>query len=183
MKAALRSSTRTAAGPGERLRKHTRSHRKLVIALAKGDNSLALGKARFLKCQQAHDELVALRDKLLEKYKDKLPPPILFKEINEFLPEIELLIPLHLRIFLDDMEGELASQAQNEGEVTLNQLAAGTDERDELAALEEATLDLVRLDRYERRAWSRQKRAVCAFANIKLMQRLGGAALEYKVKG
>ena len=37
--------------------------------------------------------------------------------------------------------------------------------------------DLVRLDRYERRAWSRQKRAIRAFLNIKMLQRLGTSAL------
>ena len=40
----------------ERLRERS------AIALAKGDNSLALAKARFLKCQQGYDELVALRE-------------------------------------------------------------------------------------------------------------------------
>ena len=40
-----------------------------------------------------------------------------------------------------------------------------------LSALEEAARDLLRLDRYERRAWSRQKRAICAFLNLKVMKR------------
>jgi hypothetical protein len=31
-------------------------------------------------------------------------------------------------------------------------------------------LDLIRLDRYEREAWSLQKRAIFAFMNIKLMK-------------
>jgi len=167
-----------------------RLRERSAIALAKGDNSLALADARFLKSCQADAELTALNNKLLEKYKDKLPPPIVRKQSVKFLLEIHDLIPLHLRIFLQDMESESASQAgnalpaENEGEVMLNQLAESTDERDESAALEEAALDLVRLDRYERRAWSRQKRAVCAFTSIKLMQRLGGvAASNGKVQG
>jgi hypothetical protein len=45
-------------------------------------------------------------------------------------------------------------------------------ERDETATLAEAARDLIRLDRYERRAWSRQKRAIRAFMNIKLMKLL-----------
>jgi hypothetical protein len=47
-----------------------------AIALAKGDNRLALAKARSLRSRLAHDELVALRDKLLLRYKDELPDPI-----------------------------------------------------------------------------------------------------------
>ena len=43
-------------------------------------------------------------------------------------------------------------------------------ERDEFAALEEAAPDLIRLDRYERRAWSRQKRVIRDFMNMKLMR-------------
>src|SRR5271167_2952664 len=42
-------------------------------------------------------------------------------------------------------------------------------ERDETAAPAEAARDLIRLDRYERRG-SRQKRAIRAFMNIKLMK-------------
>ena len=41
-------------------------------------------------------------------------------------------------------------------------------ERDEFEAFEQAAIDLIRLDRYERRAWSRQKRAIRAFMNLKL---------------
>jgi len=43
-------------------------------------------------------------------------------------------------------------------------------ERDEFEAFEQAAIDLVRLDRYKRRAWSRQKRAIRAFMNLKLMR-------------
>jgi hypothetical protein len=42
-------------------------------------------------------------------------------------------------------------------------------ERDECEALEGAVPDLICLERYERRAWSRQSRAMWAFMNIKLM--------------
>ena len=43
-------------------------------------------------------------------------------------------------------------------------------ERDEHEALCEGIGDLVRLLRYERRAWSRRKRAIRAFMAIKLMK-------------
>jgi hypothetical protein len=41
-------------------------------------------------------------------------------------------------------------------------------ERDELAALLEAVPDLNKVARYERRAWSRRKRALREFINIKV---------------
>jgi hypothetical protein len=41
---------------------------------------------------------------------------------------------------------------------------------DEFEAFEQAAIDLIRLDRYERRAWSRQKHAIRAFMNLKLMR-------------
>jgi hypothetical protein len=43
-------------------------------------------------------------------------------------------------------------------------------ERDEAEAMEEGAPDLVRLERYYRRIWSRQKRAIRDFMNIKLMR-------------
>jgi hypothetical protein len=43
-----------------------------------------------------------------------------------------------------------------------------TNSLDEFAALGEAVPDLIRLDRYERRAYSRQKRAIRNFMNMKL---------------
>ena len=51
-----------------------------------------------------------------------------------------------------------------------NQADERIDERDQFAALEEAAPDLIRLDRYERRAWSRQMRAFRDFMNMKLMR-------------
>ena len=44
-------------------------------------------------------------------------------------------------------------------------------ERDEYEAMREGLCDLVRLVRYEQRAWSRRKRAVRAFMAIKLAKR------------
>jgi hypothetical protein len=44
-------------------------------------------------------------------------------------------------------------------------------ERDEFEAFEQAAVDLIRLDRYERQAWSRHKRAIRACMNIKLCEK------------
>jgi hypothetical protein len=45
------------------------------------------------------------------------------------------------------------------------------EERDEYAALEAAIVDLIRLDRYQRRAWSRQKKAIRELLRTTLMSR------------
>ena len=58
----------------------------------------------------------------------------------------------------------------------------GWDDRDDYEALEAAVRDLVRLDRYERRAWSRQKRAILQLANIKLERRLRQDAARHRHK-
>jgi hypothetical protein len=105
-----------------------------------------------------------LRDILLEKYKDDLPPPLPIEMV-----EIEHLFPPHLEAFLEQRESELASCAPKDKAVRFQDEAC-VRERDETEALEAATLDLIRLDRYERRARSRQRRAVLAFVNLKLMK-------------
>jgi hypothetical protein len=131
-----------------------------AIALAKGDNSLALAKARSLRSRLAYDELVALRDKLLQRYKDELP--------DSGETQAEQLVPARLAVFLLEKEEALARMEREAG--VRNQADERVDERDEFAALEEAAPDLIRLDRYERRAWSRQKRAIRDFMNMKLMR-------------
>ncbi len=45
-------------------------------------------------------------------------------------------------------------------------------ERDQYEALEEGIPDLLRLERYERRAWARQKRAMREFLNLKFTETL-----------
>ena len=82
------------------------------------------------------------------------------------------IIPLHLEEFLENKEANSDSRVIEEGYAHVGPGEETTWERDEAAALEEAALDLVRLDRYECRAWSQQKRAILAFMNIKLMKGL-----------
>jgi hypothetical protein len=136
------------------------------IALEKGDNSLELAQARFLQAEQAYEVIGLLRDRLLLKYKDELPEPIATAG-SEF--EDDHFFPLHLRVFLLDKE-EASDPAKKREPTDGNQAAERPKERDESAALEEAAPDLIRLDRYERRAWSRQKRAIREFMNMKLMR-------------
>ena len=115
----------------------------------------------------AYDELVALRDKLLLQYKDELPDPI-ETQVDDLVGCYAQLVPEHLREFLLDKE-EASDQMEKEAGVR-KQADERINERDEFAALEEAAPDLIRLDRYERRAWSRQKRAIRDFMNMKLMR-------------
>jgi hypothetical protein len=73
---------------------------------------------------------------------------------------------------LQEKETDAASTLIDEAHAHVGLRRKAAWERDEAAALEEAALDLVRLDRYERRAWSQQKRAILEFMNIKLMKAL-----------
>ena len=82
--------------------------------------------------------------------------------------QAEQLVPARLAVFLLEKEEALARMEREAG--VRNQADERVDERDEFAALEEAAPDLIRLDRYERRAWSRQKRAIRDFMNMKLMR-------------
>jgi hypothetical protein len=114
----------------ERLRDGT------AIALAKGDNSLAVGKARFLEGRLAYAELVRFNPEvLITLFGGIVPPKLKRKKPNEPPePSWNPTPPV---------------------------------ERDEHDALREAMPDLNRLLRYERRAWSRRRRAVHAFIAIK----------------
>lgn len=105
------------------------------------------------------------RDRLLEKYKNELKPI----RHPDVVSEIEEAFPPHLEEFLEDKGSELGAEEirQQKGRL-YDEDCIG--ERDESAAMEEAVSDLLRLNRYERRAWSRQRRAIFAFMNLKLMK-------------
>lgn len=136
----------------ERLRDRT------AIALAKGDNSFDLGKARFLAIWLLDREINTRVPRLLGKYQVQPAPAGTWDEP----------VPLDLKVLLRECEYDDDYQyARGIAEQCLKQQERGDDE-----ALEEALPDLKRLDRYERRAWSQYKRAVCEFMNVKLMLQL-----------
>jgi hypothetical protein len=140
----------------ERLRDHT------AIALAKGDNSLELAKARFMQAWLAHREIEALIPKIREKYKDQIRRPA--KSTNGL--ELETgMIPINIKALLSE---EPVSVEAKHHAVDVARKLINAQERDEYEALEEGVADLVRVDRYERRAWSRQKRAIRSFMNLRL---------------
>jgi len=131
----------------ERLRDPT------AIALAKGDNSLELARGRFMRAWLAHREIEGLVPKVLEKYKDQISTP-LDDEVD--------IVPICLKGLLeesDSIERERIARKLARKQIEEHQ-------RDDHEALEEAAADLIRLDRYERRSWSRQKRAIRSFMNL-----------------
>jgi hypothetical protein len=114
-----------------------RLHDGTAIALAKGDNSLALGKARALEMDLAADELNRIRGRF-------------------GLAEAGLLVPLPAGAF-DELENQAPQPGWKPTPVS---------KRDELDALCEALPDLHRLARYQRKAWLRRNRAIRNFIDL-----------------
>jgi hypothetical protein len=112
---------------------------------------------------------------LIEKYNVELPPRKYADSIASGWvwpayrdPDSNDLVPLELKVLLEEPDSvEVQQRALDVAAKVLKQ-----QERDEYEALEEAIPDLKRLDRYERRVWSAQKRAIREFMNIKLLRRL-----------
>jgi len=140
----------------ERLRDRT------AIALKKGDNSLTLGKAKFMAVWLANREIETLVPKALEKYFNERP------QIGQ-PPDPFGLVPIRLKALLE--ESECAETQHKALELATQHFKA--QERNECEALEEAIPDLICLERYDRRAWSQQKRAVREFINIRVTRDLG----------
>jgi hypothetical protein len=108
-----------------------------AVALAKGDNGLAVAKARSQEADIAWQELI----RLWPKY----PDAGYLRQVG--VPQVA------------------APESSDEARPVWKDTSL--DERDEFETLREAIPDLERLARYERRAWSRQKRAVRMLIAIK----------------
>lgn len=143
----------------ERLRDRT------AIALAKGDNSLDLGRGRFLAAWLLNREIERRVPKLLANYQGQ-PLDAAPNLADQVLAGD--LIPIRLKALLEETES--AEEYERAGEVAEQCLKR--QQRGDAEALEEAIPDLKRLDRYERRAWAQHKRAIRAFMNIKLMREM-----------
>jgi hypothetical protein len=134
-----------------------------VAPFSKKDNSLGLAKGRSFEAWLADREIMARVPELLEKYKDQMPPP-LNEDTREWRRYMDF-VPIRLKALLqepDDIDEATRERARKRVE-------AGY--RDEHEALETAVGDLIRLDRYQRRAWSRQKRAIREFIRMKTTAR------------
>ena len=136
----------------ERLREST------AIPLAKGDNSLDLARARSMQTWLARREIDELVPKILKKYNNEL-------KSKKQASDLKLIVPGRIFSLLewsDSVEHERHA-------LEIAQKLIEQNERNEFEALEAAALDLVRLERYEQRCWSRQKRAIRAFMNLRMI--------------
>jgi hypothetical protein len=167
----------------ERLREAT------AIALAKGDNSLTLARARLLQAWLANREIEANVPKLREKYNVPEPPkkyedglpyggkpvpdwltdPTNIAPVDYWMSDWDEPVPIGLKALLEESE----SDDEKARALDLANEWIEQQQRDQYQALEEALPDLIRLQRYERRSWSRFKAAIYAFMNIKVLRETG----------
>lgn len=162
-------------------------------SFASKDNSWELELARAFQMWLAKWEIRARVPKLLEKYELRM----LVEELKDrvdlsqegwkltvsreydrlracgWRSEIDFFIPNRLMELLEEPDRSTKSAQSGAANKAAENISG---DRDEFAALDAAVRDLVRLDRYERRTWSRQKRAILELANIKLARRFSGAA-------
>jgi len=140
-----------------------------AIALAHGDNRLLRAEVRHLKSELTIEHLSAQCAGVLERYRDRLVPVV--KDGETIQPNgclVGEFVPLQIKL-LD--EYAQACESMHEAYETrcerLDQASQLLKERNEHQAVIESLPDLGRLDRYERRAWSRQQRAIRNFMRIK----------------
>jgi hypothetical protein len=129
-----------------------------AVPFGKRDNSVQLGLARSMESWVADRELAARLPAVLKAHKHEMPP----KEppTDDDLPGF--LVPLRLVALIEGPD-EPTPEA-------LEQAKKLIEERDEYQALQAAILDLLVLDRYERRAWSRQKCAIRLFTTLRILR-------------
>jgi hypothetical protein len=157
----------------ERLRERT------AVPLCKGDNILAMAKARVSETRHAEREIKARVPELFAKYRGKIASvmernvpasansygAIMFwLTFRGLIPELDALSAV-----FEELLDEPKPIDEQMLELARREIAASG--RDKYEALEAAAPDLMRLDRYERRAWSRQKRAFREFMRIKAVGR------------
>jgi hypothetical protein len=142
-----------------------------AVALASGDNSFIRARARHLQSELASEHLSALCAGVLERNKDRLPPAVMDDAIQPNGCLDGDLVPPQI-ILLDEFAAaeESMLEAYKTRSHRLDQAGKLLKERNERQAVLEALPDLVRLDRYERRAWSRQKRAIRDYIRIKRLE-------------
>ena len=130
---------------------------------------MELATAKFMRAWLAHRELETLIPQVLKKYEDQMPPLTENNErrVNEFTQQEIGIVPLRIKALLDEVND--SDLEQKDAAVGLARKLVEEQQRDKYEALEAAAADLIRLERYERRAWSRQKRAIRSFMNLKMM--------------
>ncbi len=134
------------------------------LALSKRGGPLQAGRARFRESKLADKEIEREVPSLLQKYKDVLGPDAetLRYDPLGFIALVEDPPPAKQRCLMKRARKHIEAEG-----------------RDEHEALKEAARDLIRLDRYERQAWSRQKQAIYELLNRQTSRnyRSGGGAV------
>src|SRR6478609_6103531 len=146
------------AAIGRRQPIETADLERLAKALCRNDDDPTLYKqavviaSHELVLRAISAQQIAVVERLREKYKNESKP---FQH-PDVVSEIEEAFPPHLEELLEEKGSELSAEEirQQKGRF-YDEDCIG--ERDESAAMEEAASDLLRLNRYERRAWSRQR--------------------------
>jgi hypothetical protein len=128
-----------------------------LVPFAKKDNSLRLALGRCMEGWLADWEIAARLPKLLEKYKDQLLPPL--EHDNRPRDIGDLYAILEEPDYIDE---ETSAQARKR--IKQRELV---ERRCEYVALRAAIDDITRLERYLRRAWSRQKQAIREFIALR----------------
>ena len=140
-----------------------------TIALASGDNGLIRAKARHLQSERTFEHLSVLCASVLERNRDRLEPAVEGEAIQPNGCLIGDFVPLQIKLLDEYAEADDSMvEAYETRADRLDQAGKLLKERNERQAVLEALPDLVRLDRYERRAWARQKRAIRNFIRIQL---------------
>jgi hypothetical protein len=152
----------------ERLRERT------AVAFVKKDNSLEAAKVRSFESQQAEQEIRERLPQLFVKYKEKISA-VLERDVPDWANSYDAIMVWLTDGILSEADirrcifTELVSETKPVDNQILEdarkQIEAG--QRDEYEAFQAAMPDLARLERYESRAWSRQKRAFREFIRIK----------------
>ena len=153
-----------------------------------------MGLARYMSGMLAVWEIEKQLPKVLEKYRERMglanaPAPknpaawaddlLLMPETRAYYKATDwarrgpwdMLVPIRLKAIGE--EQEVDEQILELARKRVKEL-----ERDEYQALEAAILDLRRLNRYERRVWSRQKRVIREFMKIKAASQHSGPGEE-----
>jgi hypothetical protein len=140
-----------------------------VVPFSERDNSLDLAQGRLMTAWLADREIQARLPQVMQKYQHLLPPPLeLDKNRPDWIRDYDEIVPIRLKALLEESD----PPSQELLEFAMKRI----EERDDGEALEAAAPDLIRLDRYERRTWARQKRTIRDFVNLKLMRALRQAA-------
>jgi hypothetical protein len=164
----LQAIRKQQAAAVERLRE------RIAVPFASKDNSLVAAKLRSLESRQAEREISERFPDLITKYKDKVSA-LMEQDVPVWANSYDAIMAWFtggtmseadtLPCILDELVSESKPVDNQILELARQQIEAG--QRDEHEAFQAAICDLVRLDRYESRAWSRQKRVILEFIRIK----------------